>query len=455
MTGSGAPRPTDRTGRARTLQKHPLTRRQWHALLLTACGEFIDGYDFLVMGAALLLLRPEFGLTPAETGALGGSTFIGAVVGLLVFGDITDRVGRRAVFVVNLLFFVVFSVASAFVTSVPELFAARFLVGVGVGMEIPASAAYIAEVAPKEVRGAFAGSLVNLAWALGALASTLLAIPLIKYAGDSAWRWMFGIAAVPAALVLLGRQTLPDSPRWLAAHGRLEEAKHTAQVLGTRWDDAWTRSTGKRGTYIDLLQRPWRLRVIVVGSIFFLNSVTGSLATIAAPYVLDTVGHLSERNSLEFATLIWCTNMVGVAVGALLIDRIGRRRLFFLAAIPQAITAAAMAFLAVGHSHVLVLTYFVFAFFTWLGPAVIVWAWASELFPTFLRGKSQGICNGMGRVAVAVNIFIIPVGVASVGFTWVVLGLAVLVLCMCAVVGASRFLDAEGVPLEQLATGGK
>lgn len=450
---TGAPQAADKTARATATETQPLTRRQWQALLLTACGEFIDGYDFLVMGAALLLLRPQFGLTPAEIGALGGSTFIGAVVGLLLFGDITDRVGRRAVFVVNLLFFVVFSVASAFVTSIPELFAARFLVGVGVGMEIPASAAYISEVAPKEVRGAFAGSLVNLAWAFGALASTLLAIPLIRYTGDSAWKWMFGIAAIPAALVLLGRQTLPDSPRWLAARGRIEDAKRTALAFGVRWDGTWAGHPGRRGTYADLLKRPWRLRVIVVGSIFFLNSVTGSLATIAAPYVLDTVGRFSERSSLEFAAFIWCTNIVGVVVGALLIDRIGRRRLFLLAAIPQAVTVAAMAFLAVGHSRVLVLTYFVFAFFTWLGPAVIVWAWASELFPTFLRGKSQGICNGMGRVAVAINIFIIPVGIATVGFTWVVLGLAVLILCMCAVVGASRFLDTEGVSLERLATG--
>lgn len=95
------------------LDERPLSARQRYAAILVACGEFIDGYDLLVMGAALILIRPQFNLSPQEVGLLGAAAFLGAMIGLLVFGDLSDRLGRRAIFIVNLLFFVVFAIASA------------------------------------------------------------------------------------------------------------------------------------------------------------------------------------------------------------------------------------------------------------------------------------------------------------------------------------------------------
>src|SRR5579864_1352551 len=159
------------------LNEQPLSSRQRFAATLVAFGEFIDGYDLLVMAAAVILLREQFQLTPQAIGLLGASTFLGAIVGLLVFGDMSDRLGRRSIFIVNLFFFVVFAIGSAFVSSITWLFVMRFLVGVGVGMDIPTSTAYLAEIAPRKQRGAILGSLLNVMWILGAMTSTLLAIP--------------------------------------------------------------------------------------------------------------------------------------------------------------------------------------------------------------------------------------------------------------------------------------
>ncbi|HUB11568.1 MAG TPA: MFS transporter [Acetobacteraceae bacterium] len=434
------------------LDNRALSPRQRYAAILVAFGEFIDGYDLIVMGAALILLRPQFHLSPAATGALGASTFLGAMLGLLAFGDMSDRWGRRAIFVANLLFFVVFSILSAFVQSVPQLFAARFLVGVGVGMDIPTSAAYLAEIAPRHRRGIIAGSLLNIMWILGAMVSNLIALPLLAWTGPAAWRWMFGLAAVPAALVLLGRQALPESPRWLLAHGRADTARQVLRGFGITADAATlSRLTSQPGSYAQLFRPPYRARVLLVALIFFLNCVAGPLSTIAVPFVLRTVGALSNETSLLFSTLVWCTSLLGVVLGLTLIDRIGRRSLLYIAVIPEALAALFMAFAGPGHPPMLVAGFFAFSFCSWLGPAVLTWVWSSELFPTRLRGRSQGFCNAACRLAISINIFLIPVGVAAVGFTASIVVLSVPLFMLALLVSRLPFLDSGGRSLEALA----
>jgi putative MFS transporter len=445
---------SDTTAPLAALDERPLSPRQRYAAILVACGEFIDGYDLIVMGAALILLRPQFNLSPQQTGALGASAFLGAMVGLLVFGDLSDRVGRRAIFVANLVFFVVCSIASAFVQSVPQLFIARFLVGVGVGMDIPTSAAYLAEIAPRRHRGIIAGSLLNLTWILGAMVSNLIALPLLAWAGNDAWRWMFGLAALPAVLVLLGRQALPESPRWLAARGRTEEAQRALRSFGIDADVATlSRLSTQRGSYVQLFRPPYRARALLVALIFFLNCVAGPLSTIAAPFVLRTVGALSNQTTLLFSTLVWVTSLAGVLVGLTLIDRIGRRRLLYIAVLPEACAALFMAVAGPGNPPLLVGGFFAFSFFSWLGPAVLTWVWSSELFPTRLRGRSQGFCNGACRLAISINIFLIPVGVATVGFTASIVILSIPLFALALLVSLLPFLDSGDRSLETVAGG--
>ena len=434
-----------------TLDERPLSPAQRYAAILVALGEFIDGYDLLVIGGALIFLRPHFNLTPSQVGALGASGFLGAMVGMLIFGDMSDRLGRRAIFVANLIFFVVFSILSAFIRTVPELFIVQFLVGVGVGMDVPTSAAYLAEIAPRKHRGVIAGSLLNITWILGATTSTLIALPLIYLAGNDAWRWMFGLAAVPALLVLLGRQGLPESPRWLIAHGRYEEAQAAFARFGVETDIATLAASGtRRGSYGELFGPRWSKQVWLVAAVFFLNCVSGPLSTIAAPYVLRTVGALSMEASLGFAALVWIVGLAGVLTGLLLIDRLGRRPLLLLAAIPEGLAALFMAFAGPSHPPMLIAGYFIFSFCSWLGPAVLTWVWSSELFPTHLRGRSQGFCNATCRLAIAINIFLIPVGVAAIGFTASIVILSIPLFGLAALVASQPMFDSQNQSLEAL-----
>jgi MFS transporter, putative metabolite transport protein len=441
-------------GAVRQLDERPLAPRQRYAAVLVAFGEFIDGYDLLVMGAALIYLRPAFHLSPAAVGLLGASTFIGAMIGLLVFGDMSDRLGRRAIFIVNLFFFVIFAIASAFVTSTLQLFVMRFLVGIGVGMDIPTSTAYLAEIAPRRQRGRILGSLLNVMWLLGAMCSTLMALPLTAAFGDDAWRWMLGLAAIPAVLILLGRRALPESPRWLLAHGRGEEARAAFAAFGIEADTATLASEmPQRGSYAELLRPPLLRRTLLVALVFTLNCFSGSIATIATPLVLHTVGALSVNATLLFSATVWVTSLAGVFVSVALIDRIGRRRLCYLSVIPYGVVALLMAAFAQTSPVVLVVGFYALSFVTWAGIAVLVWVWASELFPTHLRGRGQGFCNAACRLAIAANIFLVPLALSGIGFGPYMALLALPMFAVAAIVASVPDFEGSHRTLEELAGG--
>lgn len=455
VISNAAPRPDlARSDQFHALNERPLSPRQTFAALLVAFGEFIDGYDLLVMGGALIMLREQFHLTTSAVGLLGAATFLGAAIGLLAFGDMSDRLGRRSIFVVNLFFFVVFAIASAFVTSVTQLFIMRFLIGLGVGMDIPTSTAYLAEIAPRKRRGAILGSLLNIMWIVGALCSTLIAIPLLSWFGLNAWRWMFGLAAIPAILALIGRRSLPESPRWLLAHGRREEARQAFAAFGIEADDRMLQPTERKGSYADLFGHGYRKRLFWVALIFTLNCFSGSISSIAAPLVLKTVGALSTNAALIFTSIVWVVSLCATLVSAVLIDRIGRRKLCYLSVIPYGIIALLMAAFGRQHPTLLVVGFFAIGFATWVGIAVLVWVWASELFPTHLRGRSQGFCNACCRLAISANIFLVPSALAGLGFETYMALLSIPMFLIAIIVSRVPLFEGSNVDLETLGQAG-
>lgn len=416
---------------------------------LVAFGEFIDGYDLLVMGAALLFLKPDFHLTVRETGLLGAISFIGAAVGLLIFGDLTDRFGRRVIFMINLAFFVVFALASAFVTNVPELMVARFMVGVGVGMDIPTSASFLAEVAPKHRRGRVAGTLPNVMWLLGAIAAVLLALAIRGTAGQDTWRWLFGLAAVPALLVLVGRQILPESPRWLTAKGRHEEARVIYEQLGLEPPVRSSATQQEPGGYRTLFTRKYRTRVIVFALFFAANGFGGGVGTIAGPQVFASTG-LSKSLSLQWSLVGFMTGLVGVVGGAFLIDRVSRRWFGVVACFGAFAGTAAMGLFGKGHAPVLITAFLVFTFCTWIGPGTLAWVWQGELFPTHLRGVGTGVTQAAVRLAIAGNAYLVPPLLVAYGLQAVLIFSCAYLVCI-GLLRSFKFFETTGRELESTA----
>lgn len=433
--------------------------RRW-TLLLIALGEFVDGYDLIVIGGALLLLKPQFHLSASETGILGAGAFFGAAAGLLVFGEVTDRVGRRNVFLYNFGFFVVFALLSAFVTNFGELLACRVLLGAVIGTDIATSMTFLAEISPRQSRGSWTGALPQVAWTVGALVSLLVALALFNTVGAEAWRWMFALGALPALVVLVGRRTIPESPRWLVAQGRADDAAASMVKLGLspaapghRTKPAVSEAVialrpGSEASYLDIFKRPYTGAAILAIVIVGFTPLVGAPASVIAPYVLHYVGLLGPTAALKGSMFIWIGGLVGSIVAFLTIDRIGRLVSSAISVFGAFVCLVLLALLT-GHATAFVAVYVVLGALTWFG-ASSFWALPTELLPTHLRARGQGLGNGLARGVVGATTWIVPAGIAALGFepTIILLGACGIPLGIYALLG--RRFEPRGRPLDEM-----
>ncbi len=209
-----------------------LSKIHWRITLLSAMGQFLDGYDLLIIGGALLLIVPMFKPSPATLGLLSASAFVGSFLGAIVAGWMGDKLGRRSILLWDLFFFVICSLGAGFSQNMTEIIIFRFLIGVGIGADLPVAYALIAETAPKRTRGRLLAAPLAM-WGLGGVLAGLVGFLFITYGGPDAWRWMFWVGVLPALAVLALRRSLPETPRWLAAAGQLDKAKAVAATLMT------------------------------------------------------------------------------------------------------------------------------------------------------------------------------------------------------------------------------
>jgi MFS family permease len=206
------------------LDEAPLTRLHIRVWLLSAMGIMLDGFDFFIIGVAIPLITVQFGATTLQVGLVSAAAVIGAIFGASTLGPLTDRLGRRIVFMVDLAMFVAFAAGSALAWSIWVLIGVRFLLGVCIGADYPISAAYLAEISPRRSRTRLLVGAFTLQ-AAGQLLGALVGLVILEITTDvGAWRWMLAAGIPPAVLVVFLRLGVPESPRWLASKGRIDEA---------------------------------------------------------------------------------------------------------------------------------------------------------------------------------------------------------------------------------------
>jgi len=416
--------------------------------LATAWGEGLDGFDLGVLSVVLVPLSKELGISPVWAGLIGASSLIGIFFGAPIGGFLTDRLGRKLLFLIDICAFVVLGVLQAFVAQGWQLFVVRLLLGIAIGGEYSIGSSMLSEFAPAHRRGRRV-SYMLVFWYGGYLASVAAAYALLDSLGWG-WRATLATSAIPALVVLGLRIGLPESPRWLMLHGRTEEARaiidrylggeeHMAEAnydLDTKTEAGWRQ----------LFDRRMRSRTFFV-STFYICVVTPYFAIFTfAPKVFGSL-KLNEMAGTIFANGV---AFIGAIAGMLTIELVGRRKQLIG---PFWVMAAALLVIGLwadAPPTVLVSAFAVFAFFNAvIGNLTAVYP--VEVFPTDVRATGVGIANAFSRIGAAAGTFLLPVGIEAIGLPWcLVIGAAMCVIG--AVVSQLLAPETTGISLSHTGT---
>ncbi|MBK0868998.1 sugar porter family MFS transporter [Saccharopolyspora sp. HNM0986] len=367
------------------------------ATVIAAFGGLLFGYDTGIISAALLYLGPEFGLGDQSKEVVVASLLVGAIIGVAAGGAIMDRVGRRRTLLGVAVLFLVGAVASGTAGALAVLLVARVLLGLAIGAASVAVPAYIAEIAPAEQRGRLV-SVNQLMISSGILISYVTGYAL---ADAQAWRWMLAVAAVPALVMLIALPMLPESPRWLVAQGREDEARAVLSRGRARGavDAEIAEITAamraeSRYSFRDLLGSRFRPGIVLGVGVAATNQLVGvNAVTYYTPTLLTDSGFGASAAILSSVGL-GIANVVFTFAGLMLVDRIGRRPLVLggtgLVVLSLVVIGAVYAFtdLQGGWAAVLLAFLMIYqaSFSASLGLAM--WLVNSEVFPTEVRGKA-------------------------------------------------------------------
>jgi putative MFS transporter len=398
----------------------PVTRFHRRLVAVAMGGPFCDGYLLGIIAVALSQITPQLHLGSLWSGLLASSALIGVFAGAMIFGAVTDRIGRRLMYVLNLAVFVAASIPQFFVTEAWQLFVLRLIIGIAVGADYPIASAITAELVPRKLRGPALSGLV-LSWWIGYGVSYWVGLALSNL-GEDGWRWMLLSGAVPAFLFLLMRAGVPESPRWLASRGRLDEATAIVRrYVGpdVRVDDLVAESEAPQrkgsglGNLAEVFRRGYTKQVVFCSMFFMCQVATGFAIRTFQPQILESMG---VGNAMASSAVMMSIPILGVATGLFLVNRVGRRPLLIGTFIAIFVALFCLAVLPLHLALPIILLFVLFHFAEAAGSA-LQFLYPSELFPTDLRATGVGIASAMSRFGSAGGTFFLPLLIAGIGNT--------------------------------------
>jgi len=400
------------TGRTRSqrLDALPWTRKHTRLLGGSGIGWALDAMDVGLISFVIAQLVVVWKVEPSELSWVASAGFLGMAIGASLGGLLADRLGRRQVFALTLLVYGVFTGLSALSWSIGALIALRFLVGLGLGAELPVASTLVSEFAPARIRGRIIVILESF-WAVGWTAAALIGYFIVP-TSDDGWRWALALGAVPAVWAIFVRLRLPESVRFLEAKGRHGEAE---KIVAEFEDAAGVSSppvaveppppavTAERPV-ATLFGARLRRRTISLWIVWFCVNFAYYGAFIWLPTVLVAQGFSLVR-SFEYTLLITLAQLPGYAVSAWLVEKWGRRVTLAVFLAGSAVSAGL--FGTAGDVTAILVFGSMMSFFN-LGAWGALYAVTPELYPTRVRGTGAGWAAGFGRLASIIAPLCVP-----------------------------------------------
>lgn len=391
----------------------PLTSFHKRLTLYTSGGPFLDGYILSIIGVALVQIGPQFHLNAFWSGIIGSSTLVGLFLGGLIFGYVTDIIGRHVMYTLDLVVIMIFSIWQSFAADPLELSVFRFLLGIAVGANYPIATSLLAEFAPRKHRGAMLGVLQSM-WYLGALVAYIAGYFFLSL-GPDAWRWMLASSALPAFILIFMRKGTPESPRWLMKKNRVEEAREVVQeIYGSDADIHKWEARGKKTRISKLFEGGYLIRTTYIGLFWMITIIPSFAIYTFGPQIMASLNLDQPRLSFIGTAVVSLFFFIGNIPALLLLYKIGKRPLIIGSFAVMTLGLLLVGFFPKGPVWVTFVGFAIYAFFSG-GPSVLTWIYPNELFPTEVRATAVGVATAISRVGSFIGTFLLPYALESIG----------------------------------------
>ncbi|HJF75771.1 MAG TPA: MFS transporter, partial [Brevibacterium linens] len=402
------------------LDRLPWARFHWMVVVGLGSVWILDGLEVTMVGNVAARMTEEgsgIDMTAGQIGTAGAIYVLGACVGAIVFGQLTDRFGRRKLFLITLVLYLVATVATAFSFSAWYFFLVRFLTGAGIGGEYAAVNSAIDELIPARVRGRIDLIINGSYWlgAAGGAATTLFFLNTDILPKMIGWRLAFAVGMLLAIFVFVVRKNVPESPRWLFIHGRNDEAERIVGEIedGIETETSQTLPPPKKTitvrqrktiSFVEIMKVAFTIYpkrailclVLFVGQAFLYNGITFNLGTIFSGF------YGVAAASVPIFIILWSlSNFAGPVVLGRLFDTIGRKPMISFSYLGSAVVAVVLAFVFNGEvgGEWLFLLILVVCFFLASSGASAAYLTVSEIFPMETRALAIAFFYAIGTAA--------------------------------------------------------
>jgi len=387
------------------------------ATAVGALGGLLFGFDTAVIAGTTHQLSVVFGLTPSSLGLTVSIALWGTVIGAMSAGVIGQKYGSRETLRVLAVFYVLSALGCALAFNWPVLVASRFLGGLGIGGSSVFGPVYIAEIAPGKWRGRLVG-LFQINIVIGILLAYFSNYRIAELGlGANDWRWMFGVAAVPAALFLVMLFGIPRSPRWLATQNRVDEARSVLQMMGSHDAEGELREIVD-SIHLERAQKSeplfswkYRLPIFLAITIGLFNQLAGINAILYYLNDIFAAAGFSKVSGELGPVAVGAMNLCATLLAMTVIDKLGRKTLLLIGSVGLVGCLSGLAAIFLTHSHqeyLLLLLVGYIGFFA-ISQGAVIWVYIGEVFPNRVRAKGQSVGSSSHWIMNAIVSLIFPV----------------------------------------------